>query len=425
MADKRISELPNLASIQDNALLVVEYNGVAYNLTGKQFKDFAASVAGSGGDGSGGSGGDSFVQTDWLQNDASQPDFLKNKPFGETAVAIVSEDAIPVVNVGTYYFCEPVPAYDFIVGNVYTVVINGVSYEAVARIFNDEVYIGSIVLAIAAEYGATREQVANAFGVPDTGENFMFRGKALDSGTFITEVVCGETCQLHIYGSAITKIDRKYLPDLAGQITFGNEYEIDGEIVVAEECAEIFNDYENNIATGQYSHAEGGGTAALANHSHAEGLNTTASGERSHAEGIDTVASGMNAHAEGGGTIASGYDSHAEGYDTIAQRRSQHVQGEYNIADTEGYSEEYRGAYVHIVGNGTSDSNRSNAHTLDWDGNAWFAGDIYVGGTGQDDPNAVKLTAGGGVSMGDVENYVSGVVGDIDALLDDINGEVV
>ena len=34
---------------------------------------------------------------------------------------------------------------------------------------------------------------------------------------------------------------------------------------------------------------------------------------------------------------------------------------------------------------------RSNAHTLDWDGNAWFAGDVYIGGTGQDDPNAVKL----------------------------------
>jgi hypothetical protein len=24
---------------------------------------------------------------------------------------------------------------------------------------------------------------------------------------------------------------------------------------------------------------------------------------------------------------------------------------------------------------------RSNAHTLDWDGNAWFAGDVYVGST--------------------------------------------
>lgn len=61
MADKRISELPNLSAIEDSALLVVEFNGVAYKLTGKQFKDFAASVAGSGDGSSGGSGGGDMV----------------------------------------------------------------------------------------------------------------------------------------------------------------------------------------------------------------------------------------------------------------------------------------------------------------------------------------------------------------------------
>lgn len=34
------------------------------------------------------------------------------------------------------------------------------------------------------------------------------------------------------------------------------------------------------------------------------------------------------------------------------------------------------GKYAHIVGNGESDSARSNAHTLDWDGNAWYAGSV-------------------------------------------------
>ena len=37
--------------------------------------------------------------------------------------------------------------------------------------------------------------------------------------------------------------------------------------------------------------------------------------------------------------------------------------------------------YANIVGNGISDTKRSNAHTLDWDGNAWYAGDVYVGST--------------------------------------------
>lgn len=47
-----------------------------------------------------------------------------------------------------------------------------------------------------------------------------------------------------------------------------------------------------------------------------------------------------------------------------------------------------RGIYANIIGNGTSDDERSNAHTLDWAGNAWYAGDVYVGsisGTNKDD----------------------------------------
>jgi hypothetical protein len=60
----------------------------------------------------------------------------------------------------------------------------------------------------------------------------------------------------------------------------------------------------------------------------------------------------------------------------------QHVQGKYNIQDD-------KNQYAHIVGNGEDLARRSNAHTLDWDGNAWYAGNVYVGGTNQD--NAEKL----------------------------------
>lgn len=109
-----------------------------------------------------------------------------------------------------------------------------------------------------------------------------------------------------------------------------------------------------------------------------------ASGICSHAEGNLTRASGHSSHAEGSFTIASGDDSHSEGYTTIAASDYQHVQGKYNIEDS-------GNKYAHIVGNGISDTSRSNAHTLDWNGNAWFAGDIYVGGTSQDDAAAVEV----------------------------------
>ena len=170
----------------------------------------------------------------------------------------------------------------------------------------------------------------------------------------------------------------------------------------------------NTIASGMFSHAEGNSTkaseycshaegiftTALGNQSHAEGSNTVASGNQSHAEGANTIASGMGSHAEGANTIASGsishaegnstkaseYCSHAEGEGTIASSEYQHVQGRYNIEDT-------NNKYAHIVGNGKDDANKSNAHTLDWEGNAWFADDVYVGGKSQDDGKKLLSTA--------------------------------
>ena len=71
---------------------------------------------------------------------------------------------------------------------------------------------------------------------------------------------------------------------------------------------------------------------------------------------------------------AAGKYSHAEGFNTKASSFAQHVQGKYNIEDTED-------KYSHIVGNGVSSSKRSNAHTLDWNGNAWYQGNVSIEGT--------------------------------------------
>ena len=110
----------------------------------------------------------------------------------------------------------------------------------------------------------------------------------------------------------------------------------------------------------------------------------TTIGENSIAIGYNVEASGRYSHAEGQSTTASGDYSHAEGDKTTAYGDYQHVQGEYNIIDN-------AGTYAHIVGNGKD--TRSNAHTLDWDGNAWFAGDVYVGSTSgtNKDEGSVKL----------------------------------
>ena len=165
---------------------------------------------------------------------------------------------------------------------------------------------------------------------------------------------------------------------------------------------------DGTIASGTSSHAEGYKTTASGNYSRAEGYSTNmfssvvttnrpttddiinvwknkkfsiAKGNSSHVEGKDNLALGDYSHAEGYQTTASGEDSHAEGYDTVASGQYSHVQGKYNIEDTSN-------TYADIIGNGTSDTARSNAATVDWNGNAWFAGDVYTGstsGTNKDD----------------------------------------
>ena len=122
-------------------------------------------------------------------------------------------------------------------------------------------------------------------------------------------------------------------------------------------------------ASGNYSHAEGDSTEATGEYSHAEGSQTTASGGRSHTEGGGTVASGEYSHTEGLNTKASGLYSHAEGVGATVYGDASHVQGKYNIDDTDG-------KYANIVGNGKDHFQRSNAHTLDWEGNAWYAGTV-------------------------------------------------
>ena len=127
-------------------------------------------------------------------------------------------------------------------------------------------------------------------------------------------------------------------------------------------------------ASGDSSHAEGYQTIASKNYSHAEGSYTTASGHSSHAEGSSTTAIGYHSHAEGNYSTASGFSSHAEGSYTKATSDGSHVQGKYNIEDTSSI-------YADIIGNGASATARSNAATVDWEGNAWFAGDVYTGST--------------------------------------------
>lgn len=148
------------------------------------------------------------------------------------------------------------------------------------------------------------------------------------------------------------------------------------------------NPYFTGTISGTSKVALGGnGVYARGNYSCAQGEYVDATGNYSCAQGLgfefyDDITESYDEVY----TTASGIASHAEGYGTQAKSNYQHVQGKLNIPDT-------ANRYAHIVGNGTSEVNTSNAHTLDWDGNGWYKGNLYVGGTSQDNANKVLSTA--------------------------------
>jgi len=206
-----------------------------------------------------------------------------------------------------------------------------------------------------------------------------------------------------------------------GKSLGGETITLDDTDYTASNTAEIFGDYDTNIAIGDWSiaegsntvakgrasHAEGAFSQALQDGTHVEGYQTKATGYWSHAEGEMTIvssyashaegsyttmpdgttrystAAGYASHTEGGGCHTNGVASHAEGIGTTANGRCAHTEGTYTIASgkaqhVEGLAniEDTEDKYIHIAGNGVDPSNRSNAYTLDWDGNGWFAGSV-------------------------------------------------
>ena len=184
-----------------------------------------------------------------------------------------------------------------------------------------------------------------------------------------------------------------------------------GEFTNADKNCEIFNDYENNVASSYYAHAEGYKTTANAPYSHSEGIETTAANTQAHAEGYGTSATGSSSHAENEGCVASGSNSHAEGYYTRAYGEHSHASGNHTVAGWEvfalgSYNKTAEDAWL-VVGNGWGSGEnefRSDALVLDRSGNLHISGrfiaDGGVDGVGYTLPVATADTLGG-VMIGD------------------------
>ena len=237
---------------------------------------------------------------------------------------------------------------------------------------------------------------------PELAQKVSIRIDGVEYETVITEITDeyanGKHTQSYVCGDKKLKVLNVLNKATAGntqkiinnKITTGNAGGV-GKFTNTDKNCEVFNDYENNVASAYYSHAEGYMTTASAPHSHAEGSNTVASNLSCHAEGSGTTASGNCSHAENMGCIASGSNSHAEGYHTIARGEHSHASGSHTIAGMEVFA---LGRYnkkaedvALVVGNGWGNDSheyRSDALTLDYSGNLKLAGNLTANSPGWD-----------------------------------------
>ena len=205
------------------------------------------------------------------------------------------------------------------IGRTYFVILDGVSYKCVAWYSDDE---GAVMIGNGDIYGGE-----GGNGEPFSCDNYS------DGEIYLnTEKAGTYTISISTEENIIHKLDKKYLPDeVIEGIGIANN---------AQTTANSKMNVSNPVGTGSFSMGRKA-NSVVGNYSHSEGYSTTASSNCSH----------------------------AEGYYTLAYGAYQHVQGKYNISDSQN-------KYAHIVGNGISLYASSNAHTIDWSGNAWFAGTV-------------------------------------------------
>ena len=175
---------------------------------------------------------------------------------------------------------------------------------------------------------------------------------------------------------------------------------------------------QSNSANGSFSLVEGLNSRTSGSVAHSEGYRTIAGGMYSHSEGNGTQAMGKGSHSSGTYTKALGFSSNAIGFGTTANSFGMHAMGTNNIEDSiypdwvsktsysigdcvsfdgvgckcivensdETFNQEHwqilcsNGSTAFVVGNGgvITGSASSNAYKVDWEGNGYYNGDVYV-----------------------------------------------
>lgn len=237
---------------------------------------------------------ETLPNADYNQNDETQSDYIKNRPFYSIFKKIVTIDKQNITLDDIGY--GDVIINDFEYNYEYSeqpckFIIDNIEYEG--KISNDS-YFG---LCHSFKINENEEFYINGNGSVSSSSNF--------AGNHTIEAIMIE--------EQIIPIENKYLQknlEINNSISLGTR---SGNIGDGSSTFGFYNE-----ASGLSSFASGNGSIASNNCSHAEGSYAKAKGLFSHAEGDHTEATGKSSHAEGSYTVAKGESSHAEGDHTEA-----------------------------------------------------------------------------------------------------------
>ena len=175
----------------------------------------------------------SGVQPDWNQNDATQPDYVRNRPFytGDPVETVLVEETTAPFSEGDGLYVAEVPStFDATVGEAYKVSWDGTVYECICRDLGKALVLGNPSIIGAGS---------------DTGEPFLV-GVINGNGIIIytTDTSDSHTFSISVSVSEVVKIDEKYLPD-----TVATKSEVEAAQTVANSNKEMLSEMLTSIAT--------------------------------------------------------------------------------------------------------------------------------------------------------------------------------
>ena len=144
----------------------------------------------------------STTQPDWNQNDETQPDYIKNRPFytgNPVETVLVEESTVAFSDEGGVYAAEVISTFLATVGETYKVSWDGTTYESVCVEYRAGLFvIGNLSIAGA---GA------------DTGEPFIIVPNGSSIFIYTPDTSASHTFSISGLDTEVVKIPDKYISD--------------------------------------------------------------------------------------------------------------------------------------------------------------------------------------------------------------------